>query len=410
MNNDNQNPGQNLPGDNNPTIPATPPASPPQWPAWPQPDQNASAPQVPVENQIPPTPPTVIPTFTPPVQEPAPIPPQNDLSTNPFLTTPPSQTPPSPPPAFATPPAQAPSWPPPTFPQPAQPIQPSQPANYDPQPPSFTPSPTSTYDNPAPQTPQENPPMDFANQPAPYQPQNPPQSPLPDQNWANQALNAPPTDLSNLQAQPQTPPLQDQSYSMQGSQPSTNFTTSGNTQFSNTTPLPQPVQTPPPVEMPEPAPTDLSQLTTTVTDQTPRTDIYNPVVSSPENLNIPTTSSPNNNPAQESKPDSKIPKIAIIIAGIVLLLLVTGASAYFILGIGQTQTTTPPATQNTNQPPLTNPPAPLPKRTVATPAPGTTTGETDNTDFGALGGSKPQSTSSAKPQSAAEILRQQTQK
>ena len=93
--------------------------------------------------------------------------------------------------------------------------------------------------------------------------------------------------------------------------------------------------------------------------------------------------------------------IWIWIAGGLVLLAVIGASAYFILGIGQTastDTTSVPAETNTaQQPPLTNPPAPIIQPQVA-PAAGT------GSTFGNLQATP--SSSTATSSSAIDLLRE----
>lgn len=100
------------------------------------------------------------------------------------------------------------------------------------------------------------------------------------------------------------------------------------------------------------------------------------------------------------------PKILIIV-GVVALLIVLAASAYFILGVGQqnSQQTSAPA----EQPPLTNPPAVIVPSPVVSPALPVTPAATSSAGFGDLQGVTPApATNSGAPAgtSALELLRQ----
>ncbi len=158
------------------------------------------------------------------------------------------------------------------------------------------------------------------------------------------------------------------------------------TQPEITQPFPNPVQTPPPTQpswmassTPTPsntesAPTDLSQLIASQPSETTP-------LSTPETLQVSQSNTlPPEVPTlpQEHK---GIPKWLIGI-GIGLLILVLGASAYFILGIGQQKTTTslPAVTQQTTvktPPPIASP---IPQPTSPAEA-------TGSSSFGQLGGS-----------------------
>src|SRR5258708_4065115 len=96
--------------------------------------------------------------------------------------------------------------------------------------------------------------------------------------------------------------------------------------------------TPPPLTTTEPAPTDLSQLTGSG-NEPPPPDIYTPQVAS-DNLVVPSPSPiPESVPATEKK--GNLTKILIVVGGLLVLLGVTAASAYFILGIGKPATPLP---------------------------------------------------------------------
>ncbi len=147
-------------------------------------------------------------------------------------------------------------------------------------------------------------------------------------------------------------------------------------------PLPAPV-------MPEPAPTDLSHLISNNS-------------TAPETLVVPSAPAAPNTPQMPTLPNQDhkgIPKWLIGVA-VVLLIIVIGASAYFILGIGQPKSNT-------------SVPAEVTKTTIKTPAPiaspasqSNTSAATGSANFGQLQGSN-----SASPQatSAADLARQRQQ-
>lgn len=155
-----------------------------------------------------------------------------------------------------------------------------------------------------------------------------------------------------------------------------------------------------PVNSMDQAPTDLSHLidNSSAPNGEPPPSGYTPPLTQPETLVIPADGSPvvPNIPTQET--NHKIPKWVIGV-GVALLIAVVGASAYFILGIGQkTETTSIPATTapqtQTNLQPPPQAQVPIPQPTTA---PQTST-------FGALEGSgTPAATS------AAELIRQRQQ-
>ena len=143
----------------------------------------------------------------------------------------------------------------------------------------------------------------------------------------------------------------------------------------------------------EPAPTDLSHL---ITSSQP--GATQSTVNQPETLVVPSSATPEvPNIATETN-HKGIPKWVIGV-GIGLLLVVAGASGYFILGIGQPpKNGSMPATQapNTTQ---VKPPPP-----VATPVPQPSPETTGSANFGQLDGSGSQQATSA-----ADLLRQRQQ-
>lgn len=106
-----------------------------------------------------------------------------------------------------------------------------------------------------------------------------------------------------------------------------------------------------PPEVPEPAPTDLSQLAD-ANGASNSTDVYNPPVSSPETLVVPTPT-----PTTVTAANHKVLPVLTMIGAIVVILVVAGASAYFILGIGKQASQNPGSVPINQQPPLSNPPA-----------------------------------------------------
>ena len=111
----------------------------------------------------------------------------------------------------------------------------------------------------------------------------------------------------------------------------------------------------------ESAPTDLSHLISETTNgNSNHNEVYTPPVAQPENLVVPSNNTPESISASGSHINlSKI----LIIVGILVVLIVSGLSAYFILGIGK------PAPEPASLPvqeesTLTNPP-----KQIATPSP-----------------------------------------
>lgn len=266
-------------------------------------------------------------------------------------------TPPPDPLSSQPPPLPADPWTPPSPPLPSQPPAPENPMptwNPNPQPasaPTSEPVPTFTQNN---TSPLDNP-WGSPTQP-PAIDSSPPQSD-PQPTWV------PPTPATDTSTQAQALPNEPLSYNQ---------------------PNPSPASS-------EPAPTDLSHLISN-----------NPLSSepaAPETLVVPSQGANTAEvPTVPTESHKGMPKWLIGVA-IGLLVLVAGASAYFILGIGQNkQTTSVPAevTKNSVQtpPPITTP-TPQPS------APATATG---SASFGQLqGGGEQQATS------AADLLRQRQQ-
>lgn len=153
---------------------------------------------------------------------------------------------------------------------------------------------------------------------------------------------------------------------------------------------------PNPIQPTETAPTDLSQLTG-LNPPDPQS-VYTPPISQPETLVVP-PSIPDSTTMQAESSGHSIPKW-LWIAGAVLLIIVIGASAYFILGIGQTPK---PASIPANQQPIVvTPPAPSP---VTQAPPSQTPVASSSAGFNS-GGSGEQTQTAT---SAADILRQKLQ-
>jgi len=143
-----------------------------------------------------------------------------------------------------------------------------------------------------------------------------------------------------------------------------------------------------PLSSTEAAPTDLSHLISdNQQESTP--------VPTAENLVAPSTGVTPEVPNLPTETHTGIPKWLIGL-GIGLLIIVLGASAYFILGIGQSkETTSLPATTT----PQVKPPLPI-ATASAQPSPTTTT---DSAGFGQIEGNAPSATS------AADLIRQRQQ-
>ncbi len=152
------------------------------------------------------------------------------------------------------------------------------------------------------------------------------------------------------------------------------------------------------ISLTEAAPTDLSHLIDPSQSTPPTQPPINPsAVAQTENLIVPTPQAGVEAPTTNSS--AGFPKWLFAV-GAVLLLLVAGSSAYFILGIGKAKVS--PVSQ-TAQPPLTTPSKPL---TIVTPTPMETNTASSSASFGGVIGSpSPTSVSSSSATSALQILK-----
>ncbi len=270
-----------------------------------------------------------------------------------------------------------------------------------------TDSPTSTLTEPNAGT---NP-----NFPSPTTSINPPPldtNPLsPDLSATN--LNIPPTGAAD---QPFTPTSADQ---LPPAQPLPTFTPEqpadqsnqpASSAISSTTPIIGSIDTTqttptPTAETTEPAPTDLSQLTGN--NSQPNSDVYSPSVSAPESLVVPSSATAQPTPAAVSTTTATrhtLPLIAII-GAVIVILLVAGASAYFILGVGKTAqqpSTSLPIVQQ--QAPLTKPPSQTPAPTLASQQAATGSAQGQGS-FGNLNGDTNTPAATKGPTSAADLLK-----
>lgn len=149
----------------------------------------------------------------------------------------------------------------------------------------------------------------------------------------------------------------------------------------------------------EPAPTDLSHLIS----NNNQTDLSQNPSQESETLVVPTTA-PDVSTTLPAENHKGIPKWLIGV-GVVLLIMVTGASAYFILGIGQPTKNPPsiPASQESTETKSvikTTAPIASPPGTAVQPV----ASDSSASNFGQLEGSSSESTSQAT--SAADLLRQ----
>lgn len=294
-------------------------------------------------------------------------------------------------------------------------------------PPASPPPPsTAAWDpnTPSPATPTGQGGFDAQNTPFPNQPATPTPTYTP-------PTPPPPVDTTPLGTYPQTPPPQDNPWNppSQSATPTTSPLDNpwgapaqpppidGPTQPS--TPAPEPSSPPPwspqpsqPAEVPptmslgdqptslgdqpttEPAPTDLSHLINN-SGSPALSETTQPANGGAETLVAPANGGTPDVPTLPTEGHKGFPKWAIGV-GIGLLIIVMGASAYFILGIGQNpQTTSIPA--ETTQSTQVRPPAPIPTP-VAQPV------ATGSANFGELQGSGTQQATSA-----ADLIRQRQQ-
>ncbi len=295
------------------------------------------------------------------------------------------------------------------------------PNNQNPVNPPVTPTPTaptftppadlsSVLSNPTPQL-QPEPQPEAAPEAFPIQPPQQP-DPLIPEPTAMPTWPTPPESVGGSEPQPVptfTPPQPDTiqpmattqdipiqlmpTFTPQNSQDfMSNMPASGQT-TSDTNPVDQnPIQ---PVQIAEPAPTDLSHLIPTQNGND-ESSVYTPPLTQPETLVVPPNSDGTVAPNIPTEAKQGFPKWAIGTA-VALLVIIAAASAYFILGIGQPQQTSLPATQ-IQQAPATAPAAVI---TSAPPAPAATS----SASFGQFQAPTPPS-STTSGTSAADILRQ----
>lgn len=292
----------------------------------------------------------------------------------------------------STPPSPVQSEPASPLPDLSQSIPPS------PQPTWSPPSPEPTLSNPEPN--QLNPndqvlTADPTLAPPPAVPQEPieqvPSSISPLDNPFNVPTQNPPIDAGITSQSTPTPPTP----TFVPQPPSNNPSFSWSNASTQPQPIPEVPQNPPataaPLDQPEPAPTDLSHLVDTSTQQ----PVYTPPLSQPETLVAPANGGGADVPNLPTENHSGgIPKWVIGV-GAGLLLAVVAASAYFILGIGRpSETTSLPAveSQQINTPTVVQQQVPV---VVSTPT------ATSSAGFGSLPG-----TGSSQATSAADLLRQ----
>lgn len=317
--------------------------------------------------------------------------------------------------SVATPAAQSPSipdlastW----SPSPVNPMPQAPQSLAEPPPPQLTPTSTLSVNNPV---------SDQASQPVnspvwpnfPVQQDQPQTSAQPTWMPANPTAIQPEIPAANLNPDSTTSPLNNpwttpipnypQNQSQASAQPTwmPNHTTaqpdpisaiSNNAQDLAGGTLPAAVYPEQPAVQSDPAPTDLSHLISNNPSVTP---------TAPETLIVPSqTNNPVLNlPASPQENHKGIPMWLIGI-GIGLLLIVAGASAYFILGVGQRQQTAvsiPAEVAKTTV--KTPPPIPAP-----TPIPAATQSASESANFGQFQASPP-----PKASSAADLLRQRQQ-
>lgn len=308
---------------------------------------------------VPPQEPTSQPN-PPMVSNPAPVEPQNPTSSN-VQPLPLSPFEPANPTTPLSDPSPLPT--PPSTPQPPLPDQPAPQTVQTPQTSGFEPSPlgailptiplVSSFEPSGSLSP--TPGMDF-----------PPSQPL---STSLPAQGLPPTGLPSVATPTWLPQPEEQSKLGLGVEP-----------------LP-PAPTFSPSTEAENTPTDLSHL---MGEPAPQTEEVGP--NQPETLVVPPPSEANQ---VVTGGNGGFPKWVAIVGALVLLLLVTGASAYFILGIGKPASSSVPI----EQPPLTNPP-----RTVV-PTLQPTNQSTPSAGFGNLEGISPTPSQSG-TSSAIDLLRQ----
>lgn len=292
--------------------------------------------------------------------------------------------------------------------------KPSSPPTFDPLSPPPPPPPASPLGGLSPTFPQEPPPITPppvapswppAPEPAPVPPPPPPPtfpaSPLPpptpdlSSSWALPPIipTSPPpnTSTSSLDnpwgAPPQPPPINAPSSTPPPWTPPASPSASPQGESLGGPQIP--------VETSDSPPTDLSHLVGNNSQPEPTPTNLNQA----ETLIVPSTVTPETTTEPLEHIKRGLPKWLIGV-GAGLLIAVLGASAYFILGIGQAPKTTSLPAVDTSQTKQIKPPAPIATPPVQSPAPG------DNSaSFGELQGGGQQATGS----SAIETLRQRQQ-
>lgn len=158
------------------------------------------------------------------------------------------------------------------------------------------------------------------------------------------------------------------------------------------TPTGNPANPANPANAAETAPTDLSHLISE--NPPPPNDIYAPPISAPENLVVP--NAPKTTPeAVTAGKHFNLSKI-LIAFGVLVLLIVSGLSAYFILGIGK-----PSPSPTSDQTPLTNPP-----KQIVSPSPVSSPRETTATSAANFGDLSASASAAPKGKTALDLLKQ----
>lgn len=197
--------------------------------------------------------------------------------------------------------------------------------------------------------------------PSPATPTTPVAPPVSDagtSNWANPTMPsasppvpapAPESPATGGEANPFNTPV---------AAPPTTFNPFSSPTAGSTPPAPQPFPPSPEPAPSETVPTDLSNLVNTTSEATS----YMPQSQTPESLIVPPPQTPGSdvNQAVPASGGKGFPKIVIIL-GVIVLLAVIGASAYFILGVGKPQEPLPtsvPAEQQAPTPVTKSPVTP----------------------------------------------------
>lgn len=206
------------------------------------------------------------------------------------------------------------------------------------------------------------------NNPTPNNPVPPPATPVAPppvsdagaSNWANPTtpvVQPPVAESPAMGGLAAMPPQQEANpFNSPVAAPPTTFNPFSSPTAGSTPPTPEPFPPSPEPAPSEAVPTDLSNLVNTTSEATN----YIPQSQTPESLVVPPpqTSGGDVNQAVPASGGKGFPKIAIIL-GVIILLAVIGASAYFILGIGKPSEPLPvsvPAEQQSAPTPVTKAP------------------------------------------------------